>query len=240
VPQALASQSGLADALPLKYIRVMRIAVHPAVQRQGFGASMLAEMTERFQQMGMDMLATSFGATPGLLAFWRQAGLAVVRLGVHKDAASGEHAVMMLKPLTDAGNKLLRQAQHQFYRPFVQSLPALFPQISPELVGALLAGAPESLCATFKLSEDEMQSVQHYGYFFRPYETVFYPLWKCLIGAMMSNQSRDKHRDLLIEKVMLHKSWHDVAHKYGLAGRKQVEQEMKEGLKSLIPLLNSK
>ncbi|MBA1146025.1 GNAT family N-acetyltransferase [Ectothiorhodospiraceae bacterium WFHF3C12] len=103
LPQSLTFHGGDPGAAGLRCRRVMRIAVHPACRRRGLGRQLLRHLVAETRSAGMDWLGTSFGATPDLLDFWRNAGFRVLRLGHRREAASGAHAAMMVHPVSPAG-----------------------------------------------------------------------------------------------------------------------------------------
>ncbi|RXR92049.1 GNAT family N-acetyltransferase, partial [Staphylococcus saprophyticus] len=78
--QSLAAHAGSREALTGRLRRVQRIAVHPAARRRGLGRELLAREREAAGDAGIALLGASFGAEPGLLAFWRAQGFRTVRL----------------------------------------------------------------------------------------------------------------------------------------------------------------
>ncbi|WP_448548317.1 GNAT family N-acetyltransferase [Thalassotalea fusca] len=137
LPQALFKQCGLESAFEHSYLRVMRIAVHPLRQRLGIGASLLNFVEQQALNANFDVLGTSFGATAGLVAFWQKSQLLPVRLGLQKDKASGEHALLMLKGLTTQGQQFTEQAVTNFYHSLPFMLGSHFSQLAPDLVTTL-------------------------------------------------------------------------------------------------------
>jgi len=143
--QFLAFQGGDPDAARLHYARVTRIAVHPAYRRRGLGLELLGRAKTSAVAGGADMLGVSFGATLELMDFWHAAGFQLIRLGLKRDAASGTHAAIMGKPLTEAGDRLceaqgVRFAQHW---PWIQSC---FEHLEPALerrLRTILPAVPE-------------------------------------------------------------------------------------------------
>jgi tRNA(Met) cytidine acetyltransferase len=80
-------------------IRIARIAIHPKLQGQGIGTSMLAQLEDAEIARGLHFLATSFGATPELLHFWLKNGYVPIHLSLSRSKSTGEYSVVMLKSI---------------------------------------------------------------------------------------------------------------------------------------------
>jgi tRNA(Met) cytidine acetyltransferase len=111
LPQTLSSHAGLAEATELRYLRVIRIAVHPALARRGIGRRLLRRLERDGRAEGLDLLGASFGATPGLVHFWDRCGFRAAQIGTSRNAASGEHALVMLCPLNRRGQRFAAKAE---------------------------------------------------------------------------------------------------------------------------------
>ena len=104
IPQTLLAHSHIPEAAACRGLRVMRIAVHPALQLRGIGTALFKAIEKGVPDI--DWLGTSFGATPTLCHFWQSLGLRLQRLGFNRDKVSGTHAAVMLKGVTEAGCEL--------------------------------------------------------------------------------------------------------------------------------------
>ncbi len=113
--QSLACHGGLAQAPTLRGWRIVRLAVHPDCRRQGVGSALVAHIAGR-AAAEVDWLGSSFGAAPGLLEFWQSCRLTLVRIGLSRDASSGEHSAQVLRGLSAAGNALCAEAVQRLQR----------------------------------------------------------------------------------------------------------------------------
>jgi len=104
VPDLLTAQLRDRDAAGLRGLRVVRIATHPAARRRGLGSRLLSAVADEFDHL--DDLGTGFGATPGLVGFWRENGYGVVHLSTSRNEASGEYSALLLCPVSEAGRSL--------------------------------------------------------------------------------------------------------------------------------------
>ncbi|MGV3344970.1 tRNA(Met) cytidine acetyltransferase TmcA [Enterobacteriaceae bacterium LUAb1] len=106
VAQSLAAHAGWPEAAQLRSRRISRIAIAPALRRQGKGRALLAQAEATAISDNLDFLSVSFGYTPALLAFWLTCGFRLVRLGTQREASSGCYSAMAIKPLTPAATEL--------------------------------------------------------------------------------------------------------------------------------------
>lgn len=114
VAQSLAAHGGSPLAATLAGLRISRIAVHPARQREGLGQRLVVRAAS--QAADRDYLSVSFGYTPELWRFWQRCGFMLVRLGTHREASSGCYTAMALYPLSEAGHRLAREEAQRLQR----------------------------------------------------------------------------------------------------------------------------
>lgn len=136
IPDVLTSQLRDVDAAEAVGWRVMRIATHPAARRRGLGSKLLAKIRE---EADVDWLGTAYGATPELIRFWRDNGYRTVHLGTARNPASGEHAVLMVDPLTEAGRRLHDRSAGWLLERIADQLSDPLDDLDPDLVRAVLA-----------------------------------------------------------------------------------------------------
>ena len=129
VPQLLTKNYAQDDFLLLSTWRIMRIAVHPAYQRNGIGQHLLQEIEKLATLASVDYLSSSFGATEELLPFWFEHHFWPLHVGVKRDKASGSHNLVVAKPLTAMARQALALIQSHFQEQFphvlLESLPHL-------------------------------------------------------------------------------------------------------------------
>ena len=61
IPQSLESTIGIKDASKNRYMRIIRIIVHPGLHRQGIGLKLLAAVEEFSSLNNIDIIGASFG-----------------------------------------------------------------------------------------------------------------------------------------------------------------------------------
>ncbi len=142
LPQSLATHAGVRRAAEYRMGRVMRIAVHPAVQGRAVGSRLLDLLPAWAAGRGLQLLGSSFGSSADLLRFWARAGYQPVRLGPRRDPASGAHAVLVLHAPAGETEAVYREARDRFTEGLPVHLQDSLRRLEPELLWELLAGHP--------------------------------------------------------------------------------------------------
>ena len=233
VAQALAAHAGFMDAPCLVGDRIVRLAVHPALQRQGFGRALLDFIIAHSRA---DYVSCSFGATPGLLGFWQQAGFLPASLGVKRDASSGAHSIILLTGITDAGKQLCQQATNRFIKRFPQMLADTLRDLETEVVCELLQ-ADKSV----SVDTAESQEIKAFAMAQRSYESSLFPLWKLLCSHPDFHHMTILERDISIKKILQKQSWKEITEKaekaeQKISGKKQGLLVLREAIKKLRSL----
>lgn len=136
--QSLATHGGYEEAALARWWRIMRIAVHPAARRRGVGAALIERVATTARAHGLDRLGVSFGAEPALIRFWRRQGFVSLRVGLTREASSGEPAQMMGRGLTAGASSALALMNDDFVRCLPDLLASELRDIEPLVVAAWL------------------------------------------------------------------------------------------------------
>jgi tRNA(Met) cytidine acetyltransferase len=176
-----------------------------------------------------DFVGCSFAATTDVLAFWRQLNFAAVMLGVSRDASSGCHSLLLLSALTKAGGELLAAARQRFNQQFPRDLMVTYQQLEPELASALLLDINQQ--QDYTLSQQQWLDTEAFAEGFRQYEQCFLPLWLLVCQFYSSDKLRSclstLQCNLLIRRVLQNQPIKSVADACGLAGKKQLQLELR-------------
>lgn len=176
LPQALLTHAGVFSAAQYHYQRVMRIAVHPAYQRLGVGSAMIKQLTMHLSE-NTDILGCSFSATPELIGFWQKNGFVPVKLGLHADTVTANHAMIMLKAISTMANDVIKQLQQRFAAQWPILIPCYFQQLDPLLVSEL---SNEFLQAESVFSAEDKRDIESFVFGQRALEFSFVPLQQLL------------------------------------------------------------
>jgi len=234
-PETLASHLGLGAGARLRSARVLRIAVHPALRRRRIGTRLLDSLARRSHEAGIDFLSASFGATAEIMAFWHGAGYRPVRLGLRREASSGTHSALVLRPLTEAGAELLGDARRQHARNAPTALADAHAEIEPGLVEAILAGhagalpAPDGgdVSAAHAFVRGERSAEDCIGALRR---IALLRLADGSVAARLDASSRD----LIVRRLAQLHGWPACVERLELSGRREAIARLREALSALL------
>jgi tRNA(Met) cytidine acetyltransferase len=236
LPEILAAHLGLDQAPQLTCARIMRIAVHPSLQRRGLGTALLHAIIDDAKQQGLDYIGSSFGATTELLQFWRQTSCIPVRLSIKRGATSGEHSAVLLQGLNHNGVELVNAARKRFKRHIFQQLTDPLRNIDPDLAMQLLSNSETQ--NTLQLDETDRQDLNDFATGNRLYETCMGPVQELVQNsvcrAAVMNKLSVQEKRLLITRVLQHKDWQTSATISNLAGRRQAVEMLRHIVEQLM------
>ncbi len=221
-PVILSGQLGISQAANVTSLRIMRIAVAPMYQRNGFGRLMLSGL-EQFKET-YAYLSTSYGVTRELLTFWLDSGFRATRLGTSRDQASGSHSLLMVKSLQP--QIWLEDAELHFASDLITLLPETFKYLETDLVVHLLKAvkiAPQPLLYS------QQQLILFYLQGGSCYENAAYSLMQLVLEKITIVEADP----ILISKLLQRRSWSEVAMLYSLKGRRESEQRFRDAISAI-------
>lgn len=225
VPQLLVNNYTQTDFLALSTWRVMRVAVHPSVQKMGIGKQLLTTIKAFTRQAKVDYLSSSFGATDELLPFWFEQGFTPIHIGVKRDKASGSHNLVVAQAVSELAQKKLAKIQSAFQAQFPHTLIESLSHLSAKMILAIIR--------TFEFNDSAQQhqlnqAMLAYQNGQRAYESVSGLLWLwSLQNGDIISQADALHQSVWCDKVLKKLPWETVATSYQLAGRRGVESILK-------------
>ncbi len=222
-PVTIINQLGMPEVGKLSTLRIMRIAVHPQLQRKGIGQQML-HLLEQSLLPHVSYLSTSFGLTEELFHFWYSFDYQPIRLGTKRDAASGCYSLLMVKQLANNPQKWIDEAENLWQELLAMSASQVYSKLDPALYRCLMT----THISSNSLGESQLTLIQNYALGGGSYESVFVWLQQWLQKQNISSMS-----DLIICKLFLNHDWESCAKRFGLSGRKQVEQRIRKELQQL-------
>jgi tRNA(Met) cytidine acetyltransferase len=229
VSVTIANQLGIAEAAQQRSARVMRIAVHPSLQRQNIGSTMLSLLGDLLPE---NYLSTSFGATAELIHFWRMNGFSLIKVGSQRDNSSGCHSVIMTK-----GNQCNWQSRAQQH--YSASLAYRASDDSLDVEVDVLRSLFESAVAIqYPIQNEELKLIQNYVYGGSSLDSISFLLRHIIINQLAVLNSHVS--DLLLIKVLQQKSWEECSSFINTTGRKQCEVQLRKDIELLLLNLHCK
>ncbi|MET0042238.1 MAG: GNAT family N-acetyltransferase [Candidatus Thiodiazotropha sp. 6PLUC3] len=232
VAQSLSAHLGLRTASTLKGLRIMRIAVHPALQNRGLGKRLLTAIKTHAASQGCDYLGVSFGATTRLIRFWQGNDMQAVRLGLHSGASSSQQSVMFIQSLSSQGEALLVQARKQYAKQLPALLTDSLAQLSTELILPLLRDIETPPLTD--LTVQDWIDITAYAFANRGYEYTFSTIQTLTLHALSLSLLDESESRLLIRRVLQKQSWGSCASALGLTGRKAVESRLRQSMQRSV------
>ena len=95
LPQVLAQSIATPGVLALGYARIVRIAVHPALHRRGFGTALFKQLRQYFTSDNR-IIGASFGADDLSMSFWLKLGFTPIHYGYKINPRSGLRSACVL------------------------------------------------------------------------------------------------------------------------------------------------
>ncbi|MGO1394318.1 MAG: tRNA(Met) cytidine acetyltransferase TmcA [Halomonas sp.] len=142
--QSLATHAGCREALTARWRRVVRIATHPERRRRGLAKMLLHDDMAAATQQGVALYGATFGAEAALLRFWLAQGFTPVRLGVTRETATGEFAVMVARALNTQGERVLADLDERFQAALPGLLAFELKTLPASVVALLLSQLPSA------------------------------------------------------------------------------------------------
>ena len=228
LPQTLIAHVGIKAAASLRYRRIIRIAVHPQLQRRGIGRALMDKIGSDATAEQIDLLGTSYGATAGLLRFWNQNRLTPLFIGSHRNASSGTYALTQMRVISKRGQSTYNIAIDRFQKGLLDQLRDPLQQLDGDIVCQLLK--PSSV----KLNSHDMSDVNAFIHGNRRYETVITPLIQLLLKQLHKMEYLPpEQRQLLTMRLLQNHSWSDCATRLKIAGRKALQNELRQAISML-------
>ncbi len=234
LPQSLLAHTGLPHAGQYRYQRIIRLAIHPSIQRQGLGLRLVKAMLEKWTDR--DLVGVSFAADSAMLTFWQQCGFKLVRLGVQRDEVSGAYAAIMLQARSDDGDNLLVQACTAFGEQWDDLVAMQFKTLSPTLVTSISQSLTQQ---PIRITKRERGDITRFaqakaGYAFC--QTSIRHYVRQAVRQAIWLQLDDATQSLLVQRVLQGKTIPDVVATLSLTGKAQLDNHLRQAIAQLILL----
>ncbi|MFC4438387.1 MULTISPECIES: tRNA(Met) cytidine acetyltransferase TmcA [Natrialbaceae] len=218
LPDVLTSQLRDERASEPAGIRVVRIATHHAVRSRGLGSRLLAEIRDELASE-VDWIGTGFGATPGLLKFWRENGYSAVHLSTTRNVASGEYSALLLSPTSEAGRDLYDRHAEWFARRFAALCSDALDDLEPDVARAALGSVDGDATPPLELTDHEWRVVAGAAYGPGLFDVDPGPFRRLAVRYFLEApdpiELTDREERLLVLRVLQAREWETVADRLG-------------------------
>ena len=227
LPQMMATNSEQDNWFSFNCWRIARIAVHPLTRLQGLGSGLLKWITQQALDERVDLLGTSFGAAEQVLPFWQQCEYLPAWLGAKANSYTGGHSLLLIQPL---GNQAKQHFQQ--HRVFWSGLLPLLLQEEGhqqnwELVAQLALSDGREVAECLLTSTELLAAfLQHNG----AYEPAINSLVRLAWIGLAADKWSVAQKQLVVEKLVFHRSWPAVIESCGFQGKAQALKELKRAL----------
>ncbi|NHN40699.1 tRNA(Met) cytidine acetyltransferase [Halorubellus sp. JP-L1] len=213
LPDVLTSQLRDEAAAATVGYRVVRIATHHAVRRGGLASHLLDRIRDAVGD-DVDWLGSGFGATPGLVDFWRENGYRSVHLSTTRNDASGEYSAIVLDPTSDAGHALLERHGEWFAERVPSVLSDALDDADPDVVRATLRACPADV--DVDLGPAAWRTVVGASYGPGLFDVAPAPFRDLAVKHLVDPDGTvgaltDREERLLVRRVLQARSWPTVA-----------------------------
>jgi len=233
LPQQLALQCGCKEGLSMSGGRIVRIAVSPALQSKGMGSYLLEQVIESVKA-DLDYVGSSFGATEPLLRFWLRQEFQAVQLGIRREASSGAHAAVVIKPLSDTAHLVLPELHYQCGQGLLWRIPEYFATIEANMVQLLFS---YSRLPVEGLIQEEHEVLRLFAEGKRSIGMIEPLLARFLLYLLCTESGkrlRGEEHEVLIKRCIQQQSWEMLSKTYSLPGRAAVVDKMRQALSTLF------
>ncbi|MHC1580495.1 tRNA(Met) cytidine acetyltransferase TmcA [Methanopyrus sp.] len=138
IPDLMVQHHDALEFPRMKGYRIVRIATHPDVMRQGLGSRALEELAKVCEEKDFDWIGTGFGANEELTRFWLKNDFVPVHISPNRNPVSGEYSVAVIRPISDEAREIIQRANFEFRLKLVDWLGETHRDLEPEVARLLL------------------------------------------------------------------------------------------------------
>jgi hypothetical protein len=172
--------------------------------------------------------------TPDLVAFWSACGFDAARVGLRREAASGAHALMMLRPLTPAGKALRAAATQRLGRALPALLEGPLADLESELAGDLAGLLPDPGTDTAP-SADDWAEAAAFAFAARGPDAAYSALRRVTLALLADGRGpTGPQLAALRARYVDAAPWTEIVTALGCTGRAEATTRLREGLREAL------
>ncbi len=167
----------------LRGLRIVRIAVHPEVQRRGLGSRLLAGLEDEARRQGYDYVGSIFSRHE-VLGFWLRKGYLVTYISPRYNRATGEKNLAVAKPLTRRGEECVERAAKALKLRLLLSGHSIYRDLAAEKIAQLLLHNPYPVDYEIPLTKEQRRRLEEYLSGGLEYEAAHDALYPAIISTL--------------------------------------------------------
>lgn len=156
IPDRLFKYYGSISFLHYVGWRIVRIATHPNLTRMGLGSRALKMLEEKALSNNVVWIGAGFSAYPELLRFWIKNGFLPVHVSPKLNKKTGEHTVIVVKPLSKEVNEVITNINVNLKRRLLEESSSTYRNLNAASLRLIMkSGSP---ITDYKLKLDSMSA----------------------------------------------------------------------------------
>ena len=221
--QILTAQASVKNFACFRGLRIQRIAVTPAIRRRGVGAQLIKIASEYALDQQYDYIGACFAFDAEISRFWRYCQFPLVHISFSQGKSSGNHSVVVMKPLTHKLTSVGAQLQTRLQKQLPVWLTHYLSDMDVQTIVALLR------CSDFesKQSELDQSEVDAFVEGFKGFDLSYACLQLYVMQLIAYSDEGTEVHDWLVEKAIQNKPWQQLTSHDDMVGRKQCQQKLR-------------
>ena len=169
----------------LRGLRIVRIAVHPEVQRMGLGSKLLSGLEEEARLQGYDYVGSIFSRHE-VLGFWLSNGYLVTYVSPRYSRSTGEKNIVVVKPLTRRGAECVVQAVKALKLRLLLSGHSIYRDLAAEKIAQILLHTPHTVEYRVPLTQEQRHRLELYLAGRLEYESAHDAVYPTVVSCLAS------------------------------------------------------
>lgn len=222
--QMITAQAGVKSFAGYRGLRIQRIAVPAGSRRQGIGRQLLQAAMHYGAREGVDYVGACYAFEAETAAFWQTCGFQLAHIGFAQGKSSGNHSVAVLSVLNPALAPTISQLQQRLQR----NLPLWFCQFLNQMDAVGVAALLRYSTFDAELTELELGELRAFTQGHKGFEMCFATLQRFVMQAVSRLPAETGLPEWMVARVIQNRDWEDADPAQDYAGRRQMQQQLRQ------------
>lgn len=227
--QMITAQAGSKNFACLSGYRIQRIAVDEHYRQRGIGRLLIHKAELMVIEEKLHYLGSCFALDHTIAPFWKKLGFELIHIGSGKGKSTGRQTVAVIKSSNPAVRSAITPLRNRIHHYLPVWLLGYCKAMLWQDVLALIELHDDRMFQLSALDEDEIMAFTQ-GY--RGFDLTQASLQKLLIRTLSEETKLSNQQiQLLIEKVLLNRTWKNLQGFDGDTGRKEMIRHIRQSVK---------